>query len=269
MEAGFIKSDEGSLFYVLFKAKKYRSRGSILFAPPFAEEMNKSRRMVALQARRLAENGFNVLVPDLFGCGDSEGDFSEATWRGWKSNLSYCANWLAKHCLENQLVLWGLRTGCLLASDPMFAKQFAVHGYLFWQPILNGDLFLNQFLRLRTSAGLMSGQRESIKDLRHSLACGQQIEVAGYNISPSLFADLSAARLQPPSECPVAWIDIVMDDSPRPSVAVEKIVSDWRALGVSLYHTNTCGGPFWTTQEIIEIPDLLNMTDSLIEMLMQ
>ena len=36
-------------------------RGSVLYVHPFAEEMNKSRRMVALQSRMLAEKGFAVM----------------------------------------------------------------------------------------------------------------------------------------------------------------------------------------------------------------
>ena len=51
------------------------ARGAVLHLHAFAEEMNKSRRMVALQARALAEAGFAVLQIDLHGCGDSGGDF--------------------------------------------------------------------------------------------------------------------------------------------------------------------------------------------------
>jgi len=42
--------------------------------------MNKSRRMVALQARALAGRGFAVLQMDALGCGDSAGDMQDATW---------------------------------------------------------------------------------------------------------------------------------------------------------------------------------------------
>ena len=52
--------------------------------------MNKSRRMAALQARAFAEMGFGVLQIDLFGCGDSSGDFSDARWDIWKQDLIAC-----------------------------------------------------------------------------------------------------------------------------------------------------------------------------------
>jgi hypothetical protein len=46
--------------------------------PPFAEEMNKSRRMIAEVGRRLEGSGVGMLLVDLFGTGDSEGEFAQA-----------------------------------------------------------------------------------------------------------------------------------------------------------------------------------------------
>jgi exosortase A-associated hydrolase 2 len=63
-------------------------RGAIVYVPPFGEEMNKSRRMAALQARALAAAGWHVLQIDLFGTGDSEGDFAEATWDAWLEDIA-------------------------------------------------------------------------------------------------------------------------------------------------------------------------------------
>ena len=44
-------------------------RGLVVYVHPFAEEMNKSRRMAALQSRALAEAGFAVLQLDLMEIG--------------------------------------------------------------------------------------------------------------------------------------------------------------------------------------------------------
>jgi hypothetical protein len=51
--------------------------GAILYVHPFAEEMNKSRRMAALQARPVRSR-LTVLQIDLYGCGDSDGNFADA-----------------------------------------------------------------------------------------------------------------------------------------------------------------------------------------------
>jgi len=50
--------------------------------------MHMSRRNVAAQARLLAESGFNVLLLDLTGCGDSSGEFVEASWQTWKQDAA-------------------------------------------------------------------------------------------------------------------------------------------------------------------------------------
>ena len=62
-------------------------RGAILYVHPFAEELNLSRRMAAQQARAFASLGFAVLQIDLFGCGDSCGDFSAGRWEQWQRDL--------------------------------------------------------------------------------------------------------------------------------------------------------------------------------------
>ena len=63
-------------------------RTAILHVQAFAEEMNKARRMVALQSRALAGDGHAVLVLDLTGCGDASGDFGDATWEAWLADVA-------------------------------------------------------------------------------------------------------------------------------------------------------------------------------------
>jgi exosortase A-associated hydrolase 2 len=65
--------------------------GLVVHVHPFAEEMNKSRRMAAQQARALAAAGFAVLQIDLLGCGDSAGDSSDATWAAWLADVVWAA----------------------------------------------------------------------------------------------------------------------------------------------------------------------------------
>ena len=52
-------------------ARRAALRGCVLLAPPFAEELNKARRMIALAAERIAAADYAVLEIDYLGCGDS------------------------------------------------------------------------------------------------------------------------------------------------------------------------------------------------------
>ena len=80
---------EDRLFYVHHRPAQRACVGQIVFVHPFADEMNKSRRMVAIQARTLARQGWSVFQPDLSGCGDSEGDFGDASWERWRDDLRH------------------------------------------------------------------------------------------------------------------------------------------------------------------------------------
>ena len=92
------------------------ARASVVFVHGFAEEMNKSRRMVALQARALAAAQCAVLQIDLLGCGDSAGLLSDATWDDWVTDVVEACLWLQQqHPVP--VWLWGLRAGCLVAVD--------------------------------------------------------------------------------------------------------------------------------------------------------
>ena len=75
----FLRGSAGALFALYVPALSRSDRGVVLL-PPFAEEMNLSRRMLRLQASALAERGIAALVLDLFGTGDSAGDFGDSLW---------------------------------------------------------------------------------------------------------------------------------------------------------------------------------------------
>ena len=91
-------------------------KGAVLYIHPWAEEMNKSRRMAAMASRALAAQGWAVLQVDLLGCGDSSGDFGDATWQAWTDDVVRAAQWLTSRHPEAPLWLWGLRAGALLVG---------------------------------------------------------------------------------------------------------------------------------------------------------
>ena len=86
MEALFIPAASGQRLLVHHPAQG-SSRGGVVYVQPFAEEMNKSRRMATLQAQALAAQGWAVAMPDLAGCGDSSGEFAEARWDDWVDDV--------------------------------------------------------------------------------------------------------------------------------------------------------------------------------------
>ena len=254
MEPGFLAARSGPVFYLYYPpAAKTSVRGGVLFIPPFAEELNKARRMVALQARRFAAAGFAVMVPDLYGCGDSGGDFGDARWPRWQADLRQCLDWLSERT-AGPLHLWCLRAGALLAPALEPRRGGAL---LLWQPALRGAQVLTQFLRLRLAASLNRGQKETTAELRAQLDAGQALEIAGYALHPDLAASLDAARLEPPPPgTSVYWFEVVAA-ADRPLLPAScKLIEQWADVAVSA--TTVVGETFWATQEISLAPTLLD-----------
>ncbi len=250
----------GQRFCVLHRPASTSARGAVVYVHPFAEEMNKARRMAALQSRALAAAGFAVLQIDLLGCGDSSGDFGDATWDDWVADVVEGCLWLRQQ-YPAPVWLWGLRAGCLVAVDA--ARQLSQPcDFLFWQAPGAGKPLLQQFLRLKVVGDILDGKSKgAMNALRQQLASGSAVEIAGYAISPALAAGLEAATLTPPAHRGrVEWIDVTPRDDAMLSPATERGVAAWRDAGFEVNHQMAVGPEFWQTTEIEDAPALLDAT---------
>ncbi|HEX4883865.1 MAG TPA: hydrolase 2, exosortase A system-associated [Casimicrobiaceae bacterium] len=257
-EAFLVEGEGGDRFCLLTRAHA-PVRGSMLYVHPFAEEMNKSRRMAACASAAFADRGWNVLQPDLFGCGDSAGAFGEATWQRWIEDVDRAWTWLCTHCPGPHL-LWGLRAGALLLSD-----WLAIVGHraplLLWQPVVSGKQHLAQFLRLKAAGEMLADAdgAQAVARVRAELAAGRAVEIAGYEIAPALAEGLSAAalRLPPGARGPIAVLETAMGDLRQVSPALDRLVREWRGAGHDVGADTASGPPFWQTLEIEVAPDLV------------
>ncbi len=270
--------------FCLFHPPAGPLRGLVLQAHAFGEEMNKSRRMAALQSRALAAAGFAVLQLDLLGCGDSAGDFGDATWARWCADLRWAAAQLRHRsgAANAPLWLWGHRVGALLAAQvagELAAEAAATPGspppnLLLWQPTGLGKAALQQFLRLKAAAAMLDGGGKGVVDgLKRELAAGRHVDVAGYALHPALATGLEAATLTPPAGNPpgrLVWLELASPSAststpadsaapallPASALAVEK----WRAAGWQVQARAVAGPAFWQTTEIEDAPALVAAT---------
>lgn len=240
-------------------------RGAVLYVHPFAEEMNKSRRMAALQCRALAANGYATLQIDLKGCGESSGEFGDATWADWVDDVLTAAHWLRQRC-SAPLTLWGLRAGCLIAADAA-AQWPEVCNFVFWQPTPSGGAVLRQFLRHAAAAAFLDGGGKGVvESLRKQLAAGQTVEVGGYRVHPALAAKLEQSRLLPPPRPGrVSWLEIsaLAADAAMPATlhaASAAAALPWQEAALAFDAQVVTGPPFWQTAEIETAPALIEAT---------
>lgn len=262
IEAFFLPRDQHSLFCLLFSPPAGTpSAGAVVHVPAFAEEMNKSRRAVANTARGLAERGWQVLIFDLHGTGDSSGDLADASWAGWLQDLRTAAGWLQTRT-EAAPALWGLRTGCLLINDAM--AHLHPPRLIYWQPVLSGEAALTQFLRLRTvgSPGGEERPKETTKTLLAALESGDTLEIAGYMLPPALALPLRQAKLGSArhSEKRILWLEVSASVPPECSPASRARIDELERSGAHVIATAVPGTGFWMTQEIDEASELVEAT---------
>ena len=238
------------------------ARASVVFVHGFAEEMNKSRRMVALQARALAAAQCAVLQIDLLGCGDSAGLLSDATWDDWLADVAAACAWLSQRYPDAQRWLWGHRAGCLLASAAGARDEAGLH-LLLWQPLVAGKSVVQQFLRLKAAAGLGDGvaAKTAIAALRAALAAGQTVEVAGYPLPAPLLHALDLAVLSRPALTrQVRCLEVSPRSGAGLTPATAAVMQAWLAEGLDVQSQVVQGSAFWQATEIETAPALLPAT---------
>ena len=225
--------------------------GDVLVVPAFAEEMNRCRSMVTLQAQALAALGMGTLVLDLHGTGDSAGEFDQATWDGWRSDLQCGLAWLRRQG-RGCRTLFGIRLGALMAAE-MAADDASIDRLLLWLPVIAGKTYWTHFLRIRIAAEL--GKADGIKSteiLRQQSAQGLAVEASGYLVGATLAQQLDTLAMvdgQRLSGKQVAWFEVTPGaDAPMPR-ANAKQLEDWRDKGVQVVAAQVQGPQFWLAHQ--------------------
>lgn len=263
LELNFLRTGRGDLLATTWWPRQGQVREWLLVAPPFAEELNKSRRMLALLGQQAAATGRGVLLVDLAGTGDSWGEFRDARYDVWLDDLLAAVHW-AEGQGGTVTALLGLRCGALLAME-LAQRVATVRHLLLWQPALAGSDVLTQFLRLRTVAGLTGGveAKETQESLRRRLIQGETLEIAGYELTPELYAGVHSrqlASLVPARQVRIDWFHMVRQpDAPVPE-AILAAAATLGARGAAVQTHGVPGDPFWSTAEIAVCDRLLART---------
>lgn len=257
---------EGERFFTLEMAAAENPRAHIVYFPPFGEEMNRCRSLVAQQARSFAAAGYNCTLVDFIGTGDSDGELHEVRLQDWYANIVTTIEVLQAE-QELPLILWGMRLGGLLALDFAARSELEVKEIVLWQPVTSGKMYVTQVLRQRV-ASLMVRElpAETTKEIRQRLADGADVEVAGYTLGGGLMDDIEAIDLQRAIKLcsgKVHWLEHVLEEGKAPGVActraVEQLVSQDNAVEVHTF----CDPQIWQIHERDHAPQLLFATAGL------
>lgn len=261
--ARFVGLNSGQLFTLKVSCQQQPCSKAIVLIPPFAEEMNKSRKMMKASLDAFSDTADGFLF-DLYGTGDSEGLFDETSWDIWKRNIADFLDYLLVNFHYQEIELVTFRTGALLLNDcldsaPNNQRKWPISAIHYCNPVIKAQQFINQFLRLKLAAEMMrsDGDKRSTKDLMVELEQQGKLEVAGYMLSDTLLNEMLSSVAKLPeyyANTPLFFYDVSARGVLTPAITnnANTIRSD------KLGQIFPISGPqFWSTQEISMCHELI------------
>lgn len=261
LNARFVTTSRGNLLLVTHGSTTDAS-SCVLIVPPFGDEMNKSRHLLTQAARAIAKTGVLVILPDLFGTGDSDGEFRDATWQQWISDLHSIGQAVVERGMRISGMI-AMRTGALLGLEAAQTAGWPLERIVLWQPVTDGARFLTQILRVGVAASMSGENRVSVESLRRNLSAGDAATVAGYELSPALAKALDQAsigHLLNTQSGAVCWIEVTPAQNPELSPAAKAAIEQARQRNRLVVGLPISGQPFWSSAEIVQNPLLVQET---------
>lgn len=171
-------------------------RNGYVMLHPFAEEKKSAHRTLVNLARQLCGKGHAVVLFDLYGCGDSGGDFGSARLERWLEDIDAAVQGLRERAGVERTGFIGLRLGVFLGLlyRHLREKEGKGRGPSVWiAPLLEPAVYLRRSLRrnlireLITDGAARSDRRPPEEELK-GRACA---DLGGYRLTPALYADLT------------------------------------------------------------------------------
>src|SRR5690554_6501744 len=151
----FFGCGDRQLFAAIFlPEEKLQLHEGYVICSPFAEEKKSSQRMLVDLARGLASKGFPILLFEYFACGDSEGDFKDASLTTWIQNASSARILLEKKASLRKVGFIGLRLGCYIALSAS-KKLNGMPTTVFIEPVFDPKTYFKKILRQKLMKELL------------------------------------------------------------------------------------------------------------------
>jgi exosortase A-associated hydrolase 2 len=253
-QACFFENGGTSLFGVLHSPSDPPGPMAFVMSHPFGEEKLWTHRVFVSFARALAARGHNVLRFDFAGTGDSGGDLGNSSLDSHVADLDAAIRYLAdREPGVRHVGLVGLRFGATIAarcadSASGRTRQLLADAPLaLWDPIINGEAWLQELLRSHLSTQLAThGKVIETRDvLRERMGRGERVNLDGYDLAAPLFDSCNRKDLLSALPKSHQGRALIMQIS---SKASQKVHPDLESLAAS-YRSGTYARcieePFW------------------------
>jgi pimeloyl-ACP methyl ester carboxylesterase len=195
LEPHLFTRDGRKLFGLHFRASGPPKDFAVVFCNAFGKEYEISRTVVSRFGAELAAKGVGAYRFDYLGYGDSEGDFTEATFGSMCADLEAAVDEAKRRCGVERVVVGGLRLGAVVA-EVVAGRRADVAGLVMWAPTVKPWDFLYETLRQNVSMqgslfGIVALTRDQIVE---NVLAGRPCQHEGYDLA---FAD-EGVRLAAP-----------------------------------------------------------------------
>lgn len=152
---------------------------NILFIPAMFAENNRLRALTVAIMRRLAQTGYQCVLPDLPGTLESKAALSRQNFEDWERSLATAIAGQPVHIVA-------IRGGSLLGQNLATRSRwhFAPSG---------GDRLMRELFRARQAALREHGVSSTLAQIEADCAANV-VEIAGEKLSPALTTSLKTAK---------------------------------------------------------------------------
>jgi uncharacterized protein len=166
---------------------------------------------------------------DYEGDGDSEGELGDLGLTDWVHDVEDAARFAVNELGAASVSLFGLRLGASIAL--LAAPSVACRSLLLWEPIVDGNAYLDECLRTNLTTQLATHRKVTTdrKQLRAQLAAGTPVNVGGYEIGPDMARSLAAldlARAAAQIPGPLGIISLSRDGAATSAQLFDGLASD-------------------------------------------
>lgn len=201
---------------------------AVVFVHPFMEERQDAHPFLRSLATQVSARGLWAMRFDLHGCGDSEGEWEDATIASWLDDIRAACDFVKAQSGVERVILCGLRFGATLASLADVGEPRAP--LVMIQPVVKGVAYSMDLLRAYLAAEMVLTRKAGLtRDaLIERLRLGQTVNVFGYHLTAAQFdgmraIDLSRSLASYPARSLV--IDVVKTPTARASNELAALVA--------------------------------------------
>jgi exosortase A-associated hydrolase 2 len=226
METTYWGADSTRMYVVLHRGAK-ASGTTLVFCPPFDQEMVSTYPRLARWAKQLAGRGISVLRYHPQGMGESDGTHADVTLESLVKDAVTAQHLARQQLAGRRLGYFGLRLGAtvsILASAAQPADFLAL-----WCPVTSLRSYFREVLRSQVTADAVHRSRaRSTQQMIADLEAGRSVDVWGYELSPALYRQMAAMQALPdtPPARNILWLA-----RPAEEAAAAPIVKRWQGLG--------------------------------------